>query len=148
MLTPDMLTLIGNFSAGSVATVNADGSPSVSPKATFVVLDPQTLAFGHIRSPGTLDNLRRNSAIEICFTDIVTRRAVRVTGTATIVRRADADPTLDAAFAAAWKPYQSHMTAYVKIAVTGAEMIYSPAYDLGLTQEELRTANLRKLNTL
>ncbi len=148
MLTQEMLALIGNFSAGSVATVNADGSPSVSPKATFVVLDQQTLAFGHIRSPGTVDNLRRNSAIEICFTDVVTRRAVRVTGTAAVVPRADADPTLDAAFASAWKLYQSHMKAYVKIAVTDAEMIYSPAYDLGLTEAELRTANLDKLNAL
>jgi hypothetical protein len=148
MLTQEMLTLIGNFSAGSVATVNADGSPSVSPKATFVVLDTRTLAFGHIRSPGTIDNLRRNPAIEICFTDIVTRRAVRVTGTASVVPRADAEPNLDAAFASAWKTYQSCMQAYVKIAVTGAEMIYSPAYDLGLTKEELRTANLDKLNAL
>ncbi len=148
MLTQEMLKVISNFSAGSVATVNADGSPSVSPKATFVVLDPQTLAFGHIRSPGTINNLRRNSAIEICFTDIVTRRAVRVTGTAIVIRQADADPALDAAFVSAWKLYQSHMKAYVKIAVSSAEMIYSPAYDLGMTHEELRTANLDKLNAL
>ena len=92
--------------------------------------------------------MRRNSAIEVCFTDVVTRRAVRVSGTATIVPRADADPALDAAFVSAWNVYRSHMKAYVKIAVTGAEMIYSPAYDLGLTQDELRTANLDKLNAL
>ena len=148
MLTHEMRTLIGNFSAGAVATVNADGSPSVSPKATFVVLDTRTLAFGHIRSPRTIDNLRRNAAIEVCFTDIVTRRAVRVTGIATIVRRPDADPALDAAFLSAWRFYQSRMKAYVKIAVTGAEMIYSPAYDVGITRHELRTANLDKLNAL
>ena len=98
MLTEEMQTLIRRFSAGAVASVNADGTPSVSPKGTFVILDSRTLAFGHIRSPGTVANLRRNPAVEVCFTDVVTRRAVRVTGTATIVRPEDADAALDDAF--------------------------------------------------
>lgn len=148
MLTQEMVRLISSFSAGAVATVNADGSPSVSPKATFVILDAQTLAFGHIRSPGTIRNLHRNPAIEICFTDVVTRRAVRVTGTAAVIPRADATPEIDAAFDAAWSLYRPLMKAYVKVAVTAAEMICSPAYDLGLTEEELRRANLEKLNAL
>ena len=147
MLTDEMQTLIRRFSAGAVATVNADGTPAVSPKATFVVLDDRTLAFGHIRSPGTVANLRRNPAIEVCFTDVVTRRAVRVTGTAAIIRRGDTDSALDDAFEAAWGPYRPHMGAYIRIAVTAAEMIFSPAYDLGLTEDELRKTNLEKLNT-
>ncbi len=147
MLTDEMQTLITRFSAGAVATVNADGTPAVSPKATFVVLNDCTLAFGHIRSPGTVANLRRNPAIEVCFTDVVTRRAVRVTGTAAIIRRGDADAALDDAFEAAWGPYLPQMGAYVRIAVTAAEMILSPAYDLGLTEDELRKTNLEKLNT-
>ena len=106
MLTDEMQTLIRRFSAGAVATVNADGTPSVSPKGTFVVLDDRTLAFGHIRSPGTVANLRRNPAIEVCFTDVVTRRAVRVTGTAAILRQGDADAALDDAFDAAWGPFR------------------------------------------
>ena len=147
MLTDEMQRLILRFSAGAVATVDADGTPAVSPKATFVVLDDRTLAFGHIRSPGTVANLRRNPAIEVCFTDVVTRRAVRVKGTAAIIRRGDADGALDDAFEAAWGPYLPHMGAYVRIAVTAAEMILSPAYDLGLTEDELRKTNLEKLNT-
>ncbi len=147
MLTDEMHTLINRFSAGAVATVNADGTPTVSPKATFVILDDRTLAFGHIRSPGTVANLRRNPAIEVCFTDVVTRRAVRVTGVASIVRRSDADAALDHAFNAAWGPYVLHMGAYVRIAVTAAQMILSPAHDLGLTEDELRKTNLEKLNT-
>ena len=39
------------------------------------------------------------------------------------------------------------MSAYVRIAVSAAETILSPAYDLGLTEDELRKANLEKLNT-
>ncbi|MDE0203391.1 MAG: pyridoxamine 5'-phosphate oxidase family protein [Rhodospirillaceae bacterium] len=147
MLTDEMQTLIRRFSAGAVATVNADGTPSVSPKGTFVVLDDRTLAFGHIRSPGTVANLRRNPAIEVCFTDVVTRRAVRVTGTAAILRQGDADAALDDTFEAAWGPFRPHMGAYVRIAVTAAEMIFSPAYDLGLTEDELRKTYLERLNT-
>ena len=43
--------------------------------------------------------------------------------------------------------YLPRMGAYVRIAVTAAVMILSPAYDLGLTEDELRKTNLEKLNT-
>ena len=148
MLSDEMQALIRSFSAGAVATVNADGTPAVSPKATFVVLDSRTLAFGHIRSPGTVANLRRNPAVEVCFTDVLRRKAVRVTGTATVVRRAEAGAALDAAFEAAWGPYRPHMSAYVTIAVTAAELILSPAYDLGFGEDELHRVNLERLNAL
>ena len=49
------------------------------------------------------------------------------------------------AFEAAWGPYRPRMSAYVRITVTAAEMILSPAYDLGLTEDELRKTNLEKL---
>ena len=148
MLTEEMQTLIRNFSAGAVATVNEDGTPSVSPKATFVVLDDATIAFGNIRSPGTVKNLSRNPAIEVCFTDILTRRAVRVTGRAAVVLRSEADTTLEAAYAEDWEQYQPHVRSYVKINISAAQMIYSPAYDIGLTETELRSANLNKLELI
>ena len=67
MLTGEMTRLIRDHTAGMVATVNEDGTPAVSPKATFVVFDEQTLAFGNLRSPGTLANIRRNAAVEGVF---------------------------------------------------------------------------------
>lgn len=148
MLTDEMKTLIGIYSAGSVATINADGTPSVSPKATFVIIDDHTLAFGNLRSPGTLANLRANPAVEICFTDVLARKAVRVTGTAKSVRKADASAEIQQAFEALWSPYVPHMSAFVVVDVSAAEMILSPGYDLGLTEEELRATNLAKLNAL
>ena len=51
-----MKQIIRHYSAGAVATVNADGSPSVSPKATFVIVDDHCIAYGNIRSPGTSPN--------------------------------------------------------------------------------------------
>ena len=148
MLTEDMKTLIRNFSAGAVATVNGDGTPSVSPKATFVILDDETIAFGNIRSPGTVKNLRHNPAVEVCFTDILKRRAVRVTGTATSVPQPEADATIEAAYAESWARYQPYVRSYVIVEISAAEMITSPAYDTGLTEDELHSSNLEKLNAL
>jgi hypothetical protein len=146
MLTQEMMKLISDHSAGMVATINDDGTPSVSPKATFVILDDSCLAFGNIRSPGTLANLSKRPAVEVCFIDVVIRKAVRVTGTASIVRKADADSRLLAAFDKSWSAYVLHMSAFVTIAVSAAEFILSPAYDLGFTEDDLRASNLAKLN--
>ena len=47
MLTPDMKRIIEEQRLGFVATASLDGTPNVSPKGTFAVLDDQTIAFGH-----------------------------------------------------------------------------------------------------
>ena len=52
MLTEEMKSIIRTYPVGFVASVNADGTPNLSPKGTFVVLNNTQLAFGHIRSPG------------------------------------------------------------------------------------------------
>lgn len=148
MLNAEMKQLIGNHTAGMVATVNEDGSPSVSPKATFVVLDDSTLAFGNIRSPGTLANLRRHPAVEVCFIDVLTRKAVRAKGQATIISKSKADDGLLAAFNAVWADYLGQMSAFVRIDLTAAQMILSPAYDVGHDEGDLRRSNLEKLNAL
>ena len=148
MLTDAMRDMIMTFNAGSVATVNADGTPSVSTKATFVVVDPTTIAFGNIRSPGTITNLMQRPAIEICFTDVLARKALRVTGTAKVTRKSDAPAAVTAAFDAAWADYLDRMSSFVVIEVTAVEEILSPAYDHGATEADLRAVNLAKLNAL
>jgi general stress protein 26 len=148
MLSKGMQKLIMAHTAGAVATIDADGLPAVSPKGTFVVSDEKTIAFGNIRSPGTLANLRRQPDAEVCFVDPVLRRSVRVKGTATILRKSEASDEMLGAFASAWGPLLPHITAFIRIDVTHAEMIVSPAYDIGFTSEELRLSNLEKLNAL
>ena len=148
MLTSEMKRLIRDHSAGMVATINDNGTPSVSPKATFVIVDDGTIAFGNIRSPGTLANLRQRPPVEVCFLDVLARKAVRVTGSAAIVAKGEADPDLVSAFEDVWAPYVPHMSAFVTITVSAAELILSPAYDLNYTEDELREINLAKLNAL
>ena len=62
ILTPDMKRIIAEQKLGFVATVNADGTPNLSPKATMQVLDDEHIFFADIRSPGTMANLARNPA--------------------------------------------------------------------------------------
>jgi predicted pyridoxine 5'-phosphate oxidase superfamily flavin-nucleotide-binding protein len=57
MLTKEMQARVVKQRLGFVATVSATGEPNVSPKGTFVVVDDRTLAFGEIRSPGTIANI-------------------------------------------------------------------------------------------
>ena len=145
-LTAPMKRLIANYNAGAVGTINEDGTPAVSPKATFVVIDDGCIAFGNIRSPGTVTNIRSRPDVEVNFIDVLTRRAVRVRGRAEIVdKESEAGRRLLPAFQAHWAPYLDRMQNFVSISITHAELILSPAYDVGHTAEELRRVNLDKL---
>jgi hypothetical protein len=148
-LTPPMIRLIQDFTAGTVATVNDDGTPAASPKATFVVKDATCIAFGNIRSPATVANIRARPEVETVFVDVLTRRAVRVAGRATVVdKTSDAGRSLMPVFEEKWGPFLDAMSEFVQIDISSAELILSPAYDLGLTAEELRQSNLDALNAL
>ena len=138
MLTADMKRVIEQQRLGFVATAALDGTPNVSPKGTFAVLDDRTIAFGEIRSPGTIRNLKANPRIEVNFVDVFVRKGYRFAGTATVVERGDAGfeillPRLRSTLA-------PRIRAIVTIAVTRALPLTSPAYDDGRTEPELRRA--------
>jgi general stress protein 26 len=145
MLTQDMKTLIRTHTAGFVATVRDDGSAAVSPKATFVVVDDKTIACGNIRSPGTAKNLRGNAACEVCFLDPLSRKAVRVSATGKMVGKAIADKALLGVFEQYWADYLPHMSGFMVFELKSAELILSPAYDHGHSEEELIADNKAKM---
>jgi len=148
MLTADMQRVIREQRLGYVATVNADGTPNVSPKATFTVIDHATIGFAELRSPGTLRNLKTNSAVEVNFVDPFVRKGYRVAGTAAVVERGAAGfDELLVAFAE-FGDLAARMRAAVTITVRKALPITSPAYDRGATEADLRrlwTAKCRRL---
>ena len=146
MLTPDMKRIVEEQRLGFVATAAADGTPNVSPKGTFVVLDDKTIAFGEIRSPGTIRNLRVNPRIEVNFVDPFVRKGYRFAGKAAVVERGDR--TFDALLGQLRSALGPRIRAIVTITVTRALPLTSPAYDDGKTDTELRrafTARFRKL---
>lgn len=144
-----MKQIISNYNAGSVATVNDDGSPAVSPKATFVIVDDESIAYGDIRSPGTSANLLERSAVEVNFIDILARLAVRVRGSAQIVAKdSELGQRIMPHFEELWSAYIELMSDFVLISIDSAELITSPAYDVGLKRDELIKSNFEKLSKL
>jgi predicted pyridoxine 5'-phosphate oxidase superfamily flavin-nucleotide-binding protein len=146
MLTPDMRRVIEEQRLGFVATAAPDGTPNVSPKGTFVVLDDRTIAFGEIRSPGTMRNLRANPRIEVNFVDVFARSGYRFAGSATLVERGD--DNFDTLLLKLRSALSSRIRTIVTITVTRALPLTSPAYDDGKTEAELRrvwTARFRML---
>jgi predicted pyridoxine 5'-phosphate oxidase superfamily flavin-nucleotide-binding protein len=146
MLDGDMRALVSRTMLCFAATVNEDGTPNLSPKSSLRVHDDNHLIFANMASPGTVDNLRHNPAIELNCVDIFSRRGYRFTGRAAIysgddplyldlkremaTEHGDAIPVHDA----------------VLVEVTEVKQVISPAYTFieGVTEEVLRIAYLGK----
>ena len=143
MLTDAVRAIIDTYTIGCLATVRPDGTPSVSPKGTFLIVDGRTIAFANIRSQGTLDNLRSHADVEVDFIDVFRRRGCRVRGTATYTPREQAGPVLMARFKESWPDLDGLMKGIVVIAVTAAEIVTSPAYDIGAVPDALAEHWLR-----
>lgn len=135
-LSPDARRVVEEQRLGFVATVNADGTPNLSPKGTLAVLDEDHLVFANIRSPGTIRNLRERPTVEVNVVDPFGRMGYRFRGTATI---AEAGARLEELLGfyrdrGTTLPIQS----VVVIRVERAEPVLTPAYDQGLTESEIR----------
>ena len=140
MMTAGMMQVVREQRLGFVATVNADGTPNLSPKGTFAVVDAATVAFAEIRSPGTLRNLAANPAVEVNFVDAFTRRGYRLFGTARIVHRGGAGIDGLLPLFADYGGLLPRIHTVVLVEVTRALPLSSPAYDDGTSEDELRRA--------
>lgn len=88
-ITPDMRGVIRRAMLSYVATINEDGSPNLSPKATVMPYDDEHLVFMDQASPGTMANLRRDPRVEINSIDVFRRRGYRFKGKARIIPPGD-----------------------------------------------------------
>lgn len=137
ILNADMKRVIAEQRLGFVATVCPDGTPNLSPKGTTSVWDDDHLVFANIHSPGTLANLRQNSNVEINVVDVVLRKGYRFKGIASIL---DSGPVYDRIvhFYRGRRGVVSEIQEVVLVRVRIAEPVYSPAYDRGASEEEVR----------
>jgi predicted pyridoxine 5'-phosphate oxidase superfamily flavin-nucleotide-binding protein len=87
ILTEDMQRVVREQRLGFYATVSEDGTPNLSPKGTTYVLDDDHLFFADIRSPQTVANIRRGSAVEVNIVDPLVRKGYRFKGTGEIHER-------------------------------------------------------------
>ena len=148
MLTNEMQKLINDYNIGLVSTINDDATPAVSPKGTFVVVDDKQIAFGNIRSPQTLYNILVRPKVEVCFVDILLRKVLRISGSAVMSVKSETEPIVVDIFSKIYSNYMDIITEIVLINVSTAEMICSPAYDIGFSEKDLYRINLEKLNSL
>jgi hypothetical protein len=122
---------------GFVATVCPDGTPNLSPKGTTAVWDEDHLVFANIRSPGTLANLRANPNVEVNVVDPFLRKGYRFKGVASILESG----ALYNEAIAFYRKRGSQVSAIREVVIMRihqAQPIDSPAYDLGLTEDEIR----------
>src|SRR6266540_7129411 len=132
---------------GFHATVRADGTPNLSPKGTTTVWDDDHLLFADIRSPGTLENLRRNPAIEVNVVDPIVRKGWRFRGRGEL--HSDGDTYERALALLADRGYDAspeRIRTIVLIRVEEALPLVSPAYDNGASEGEVRARSLQRVN--
>jgi len=136
VLTADMKRVVDEQRLGFVATVCPDGTPNLSPKGTTAVWDDDHLVFANIRSPGTVANLRQNPNVEVNVVDPFVRRGYRFKGVASIL---ESGALYDQAIAFYRnRGSRNAIAEIVMIRVETAQPIDSPAYDLGVSEDEVR----------
>lgn len=140
-LTPDIIAFVRRQRLGYVATVNADGTPNVSPKGTLTALDEHHLIFANIASPQTLINLRERSRAEVNVLDIFSRRGYRFRCIANIIGPEQADrhhrlATFYQDIGLDLRDYE--VREYVLLRVIEFAELLSPAYYNGEEEEDLR----------
>jgi predicted O-methyltransferase YrrM len=144
IFTADMKRVVEEQRLGFFATVCADGTPNVSPKGTTAVWDDYHLIFANIRSPGTLANLTQNPNIEVNVVDPVVRKGYRFKGVASVLDSGGLYDQAMAFYKARGSPLEL-IREVVLIRVHSAQPVTSPAYDLGLSEDEVRTSWLQRM---
>ena len=135
ILTTEIKEFIKKTRLGFVATVCADGTPNLSPKGTTTAWDDDHLVFADIHSPGTVNNLLTNPAVEVNIVDIFLRKGYRFKGVGQVL----SDGSLFQEIASFYKNAGSRYTInnIVLIKVGQVIPIISPIYDMGATEEEV-----------
>jgi len=123
---------------GFVATVCPDGTPNLSPKGTTTVWDDDHLVFADIRSPGTVENLKLNPAVEINVVDAVRRKGYRFKGTAQVLTEGSLFDEMVRFYGETVERAAERVRSIVIVRVERALPLTSPAYDWGLTEQQLR----------
>ena len=136
MLTEDMQRVVREQRLGFYATVCADGSPNLSPKGSTYVWDDDHLFFAHVRSPQTVDNIRRGSLVEVNIVDPLVRKGYRFKGPGEVHDRGTNryDEGIER-LREAGSTLVDRVKAIVVIEVLEARAVVSPVYDDGRLTE-------------
>ena len=148
ILTDDMKRVVEEQRLCFAATVCPDGTPNLSPKGTTMVWDDDRIVFVDLASPGTMANLRENPAIEINLVDPITRTGYRFKGRGEAHVDGPVFAEVIARYQAARQLDPSRVHGVAMIEVERAEALISPAYDTGLSRDEVVDRSWRRLADL
>jgi predicted pyridoxine 5'-phosphate oxidase superfamily flavin-nucleotide-binding protein len=145
-INADVEAIIKQAILSFVATVNEDGTPNLSPKASLTVRNG-VLYFADIASPGTIRNLRRNPAVEINVIDIFQRRGYRFKGHASILPPGDDEYSMIADWVRATNGLEYPVDHVVRIETISITPLLSPAHvfaEPARSQDEIRNTYYQK----
>lgn len=145
-ITEDMEGIVKQAILSFVATINEDGTPNLSPKASLTVRNG-VLYFADIASPQTIRNLGRNPAVEINVVDVFQRRGYRFTGRAIVLPPGDTDFHMIADWVRATNGQEYPVEHVARIELASISPLLSPAHVFAnppRSQEEIMDTYRRK----
>ena len=146
MITNEIKDFLNLQKLGYVATVSSDGKPNISPKGTIIGWSSETLAFADIRSPDTMKNLIDNPNVEINVIDTLLRKGYLFQGKARILQ----DGTLYQEILNHYRQngVKSPINSIVLVDVSCISDVISPLYDLGISEDEIKSKWQKHFSTL
>ncbi len=137
MITKEIIDFLNLQKLGYVATVSSDGKPNISPKGTIIGWSSETLAFADIRSPDTMKNLVDNPNVEINVIDPLLRKGYLFQGTSRILQ----DGTLYQEILNHYREngIKSPINSIVLVDVSCVSDVISPLYDLGISEDVIKS---------
>jgi len=146
MITREIKDFLNLQKLGYVATVSSDGKPNISPKGTIIGWSSETLAFADIRSPDTMKNLIDNPDVEINVIDPLLRKGYLFQGKARILQ----DGTLYQEILNHYRQngVKSPINSIVLVDVSCVSDVISPLYDLGISEDEIKSKWQKHFSTL
>jgi len=141
-ITADMKRVVTEQKLAYVATVCPDGTPNLSPKGTIAVWDDDHLVFADIRSPGTVENLEKNPAIEVNVVDPFVRKGYRFKGSGQVIVKGELFERIMQFFRGRWvdaarSKVEARIRGFVLVNVESALPLTSPSYDDGASDESV-----------
>lgn len=138
MITQKIKDFLDLQKLGYVATVDSDGNPNLSPKGTIIGWTSKILAFANIRSPDTMNNLQSNPNVEINVIDPLLRKGYLFKGQARIIDK-DSSPYEEILNYYKSKGIKSKINSIVLVDVSSVSEVTSPLYDMGISEQEVKS---------
>ena len=135
ILTKEIQEFVRKQKLGFVATVCPDGTPNLSPKGTTTVWDADHLVFADIHPPVTVKNLLSNPNVEINVVDFFARKGYRFKGMGIVFSQGALFEEIISFYRNAGSRYTIKNIVLIKVEQVCP--VWSPAYDTGLTEEDV-----------